>query len=110
MQSPYHTFAQKGTYNVCLTVSNENSSNIECRTITLGTSSSDDESVSRADISLFPNPIQDYLLVTLGEYVPAHGQIMIYDITGRSVITSVSIMVRIVWICVLCKLVCTCGR
>ena len=87
MQSPYHTFAQKGTYNVCLTVSNENSSNIECRTITLGTSSSDDESVSRADISLFPNPIQDYLLVTLGEYVPAHGQIMIYDITGRSVIT-----------------------
>lgn len=87
MQSPYHTFAQKGTYNVCLTVSNENSSNTVCRTITLGTSSSDDESVSRADISLFPNPVQDYLLVTLGEYVPAYGQIMIYDITGRLVIT-----------------------
>ncbi len=87
MQSPYHTFSQKGTYNVCLTVSNENSSNTVCRTITLGTSSSDDKSVSRADISLFPNPVQDYLLVTLGEYVPAHGQIMIYDITGRPVIT-----------------------
>jgi len=87
MQSPYHTFAQKGTYNVCLTVSNENSSNTVCRTITLGTSSSDDESVRRADISLFPNPVQDYLLITLGEYVPAYGQIMIYDITGRPVIT-----------------------
>ena len=87
MQSPYHTFSKKGTYNVCLTVSNENSSNTVCRTITLGTSSSDDKSVSRADISLFPNPVQDYLLVTLGEYVPAYGQIMIYDITGRPVIT-----------------------
>ena len=87
MQSPYHTFAQKGTYHVCLTVSNENSSNTVCRTITLGTSSSDDESTSRADISLFPNPVQDYLLVTLGEYVPANGQIMIYDVMGRPVIT-----------------------
>jgi len=86
-QSPYHTFAQNGTYRVCLTVSNENSSNTSCRTITLGTSSSDDEAISRADVSLFPNPVQDYLLITLGEYVPAHGQVMIYDVTGRPVIT-----------------------
>ncbi len=86
-QSPYHTFAQNGTYRVCLTVSNENSSNTSCRTITLGTSSSDDESISRADVSLFPNPVQDYLLITIGEYVPAFGQVMIYDVTGRPVIT-----------------------
>ncbi len=86
-QSPYHTFAQNGTYRVCLTVSNENSSNTSCRTITFGTSSSDDESVSRADVSLFPNPVQDYLFMTLGEYVPVHGQVMIYDVTGRPVIT-----------------------
>jgi hypothetical protein len=86
-QSPYHTFSKPGVYNVCLTVSNENSSNTSCRTITLGTVSSDDASASRADISLFPNPVQDYLLITLGEYVPAHGQVMIYDVTGRPVIT-----------------------
>jgi PKD repeat protein len=87
-RKPYwHEFSQPGTYNVCLTVSNENSSNTTCRTITLGTSSSDDESVSRADITLFPNPVQDYLLITLGEYVPAFGQVMIYDVTGRPVIT-----------------------
>ncbi|MBK8627230.1 MAG: T9SS type A sorting domain-containing protein [Saprospiraceae bacterium] len=86
-QSPYHTFPKSGTYNVCLTVSNENSSNTSCRTITLGTSSSDDMAVTPADVSLFPNPVQDYLLITLGEYVPAHGQVMIYDVTGRPVIT-----------------------
>ena len=87
-QHPYHTFLGNGTYHVCLTVSNENSSNTTCRNITLGTVSNDDTtSPSKADITLFPNPVEDYLLVTLGEYVPAHGQIMIYDITGRAVLT-----------------------
>ncbi|MEZ4910486.1 MAG: PKD domain-containing protein [Saprospiraceae bacterium] len=86
-QHPYHTFSGNGTYHVCLTVSNENSSNTVCRDITLGTVNSDDTQITRADITLFPNPVEDYLLVTLGEYVPGHGQIMIYDITGRAVLT-----------------------
>jgi len=86
MRHPYHSYAASGTYNVCLTVSNENSSNTSCRTITIGTSSVDDgTSAAVADISLFPNPVEDYLLVTLGEYIPQHGQIMIYDISGRPV-------------------------
>lgn len=85
---PYHSYAAAGTYNVCLSVSNENSSNTSCRTITIGTSSVDDgTSAAVADITLFPNPVEDYLLVTLGEYIPQHGQIMIYDISGRPVHT-----------------------
>jgi hypothetical protein len=85
---PYHSYAAAGTYNVCLNVSNENSSNTSCRTITIGTSSVDDGiSAGVADITLFPNPVEDYLLVTLGEYIPQHGQIMIYDISGRTVHT-----------------------
>jgi len=87
IRHPYHSYATSGTYNVCLTVSNENSSNTICRTITIGTSSSDDFAVTPADITLFPNPVQDYLLVTLGEYIPQHGQIMIFDISGRPVHT-----------------------
>jgi PKD domain/Secretion system C-terminal sorting domain len=85
---PYHSYAASGTYNVCLTVSNENSSNTSCRTITIGTSSVDDStSTAVADITLFPNPVEDFLLVTLGEYIPQHGQIAIYDISGRPVRT-----------------------
>jgi len=88
MRHPYHSYAVSGTYNVCLTVSNENSNNTSCRTITIGASSIDDgTSASVADITLFPNPVQDYLLVTLGEYIPQYGQIMIYDISGRPVHT-----------------------
>ncbi len=88
MRHPYHSYAASGTYNVCLTVSNENSSHTSCRTITIGTSSIDDgTSAAIADITLFPNPVEDYLLVTLGEYIPQHGQMMIYDISGRPVHT-----------------------
>ncbi|MBK7808866.1 MAG: T9SS type A sorting domain-containing protein [Saprospiraceae bacterium] len=87
IRHPYHSYVASGTYNVCLTVSNENSSNTSCRTITIGTSSSDDVAVTPAGITLFPNPVQDYLLVTLGEYIPQRGQIMIYDISGRPVHT-----------------------
>ncbi len=88
MRHPYHSFAASGTYNVCLTVSNENSSNTSCRTITIGTSSVDDGiSAVVADITLFPNPVEDYLLVTLGEYIPQYGQIMIFDISGHPVRT-----------------------
>ncbi len=87
IRHPYHTYEKNGTYRVCLTVSNENSSNTSCRTITIGTSGSDDIAVTPADITLFPNPVQDYLLVTLGEYIPQHGQMVLYDISGRPVHT-----------------------
>ena len=83
---PFHTYAQNGTYEVCLTVSNENSSNTTCRTVTIGTSSSEDAG-KKADITLFPNPVADILLVTLGEYIPQHGIIHIADATGRKVIS-----------------------
>lgn len=87
-QNPYHNFRYKGTYQVCLTVSNENSSNTTCRTITLSLGSDPSSTADEvAEISIFPNPVQDVLLFTLGEYVPAYGQIMIYDITGRPVLT-----------------------
>jgi hypothetical protein len=84
---PFHRYAQNGTYNVCLTVSNENSSHTTCRTITIGTSSSDDvqEPSSVADITLYPNPVVDDLLLTLGEYIPEYGELYLYDMTGRQV-------------------------
>src|SRR5690606_13447704 len=65
----------------------ENSSNTLCRYITLGTSSSDDTGRARADVTLFPNPVSDYLLVTLGEYVPAAGSILIVDMQGKAITT-----------------------
>lgn len=85
---PRHTYVHNGTYTVCLTVSNENSSNTTCRTLTIGPSGTGDTGPAvMAVISLFPNPVEDYLLVTLGEYIPEHGQMVLYDISGRPVHT-----------------------
>ncbi|MFZ1705455.1 MAG: PKD domain-containing protein [Saprospiraceae bacterium] len=83
---PFHTYAQNGTYEVCLTVINENSSHTTCRTVTIGTSSSEDAGII-ADITLFPNPVSDVLLVTLGEYIPESGYIHILDSTGKKVLS-----------------------
>ncbi|HRO09844.1 MAG TPA: T9SS type A sorting domain-containing protein, partial [Saprospiraceae bacterium] len=47
----------------------------------------DDQGSRRAEVTLFPNPVSDYLLVTLSEYVPAAGSIHIVDMQGRTVAT-----------------------
>ena len=86
-RNPYHNFSLDGVYHVCLTVSNENSSNTTCRDITIGPFGSSVTTLNTAVVSTFPNPVEDYLLVTLGEYVPAHGEISLYNISGHSVLT-----------------------
>ena len=84
---PYHRFAKNGSYNVCLTVSNENSSNTVCRNINISSTTTDDPSEKNAiDISLYPNPVEDIMQVTLGEYIPEKGQIKIMDISGTTLL------------------------
>ncbi len=83
---PTHRFAKNGSYNVCLTVSNENSSNTVCRNINISSTATDDPSEKNAiDISLYPNPVEDIMQVTLGEYIPEKGLIKIMDISGREI-------------------------
>ena len=82
---PYHTYVSNGTYRVCLTVSNENSSNTSCRDITIGPSATDDDKPLPIDVNIFPNPVQDILLVTIGEYIPEHGSIELYNVAGQQV-------------------------
>jgi hypothetical protein len=84
-RSPYHTYAQNGTYKVCLTVNNENSSNTSCRNITIGTSATEDDLSMIADVTLFPNPVQDNLLITIGDYIPERGYIEIYNLSGQQI-------------------------
>jgi len=83
-RKPYwHHFSKEGEYNVCLTVSNENGTNKYCRIIRLGDPISSSETEEMAKISLFPNPVENDLLVTLSEYVPSDGRIEVFDIVGN---------------------------
>ena len=82
---PLHSYTEKGIYEVCLTVSNENSSNTSCQTINLGIVSNT-QKVEKFDISVFPNPISDYLRLTFHDYLPQNASVIFYDVSGASVL------------------------
>ncbi len=85
---PEHVFEKNGSYDVCLTVSNENSSHTNCRKVTIGTTATDDiEGKPAIDISIYPNPVSDMLQVTLGEYIPQQGFAVITDLLGKKLLT-----------------------
>jgi hypothetical protein len=90
-RKPYwHSFPKNGTYNVCLTVRNENSSNTVCRKITIGTTATDDlnpQSSKLNIVSIFPNPVETEMLLTISEYIPEHGVLELYDMMGRVVLS-----------------------
>jgi hypothetical protein len=39
------------------------------------------------ELSLYPNPVRDQLLVIIGEYIPRQGKLYMYDSSGRLVRT-----------------------
>ena len=55
LQNPIYSYAESGTYEVCLTVSNEAGSDTVCQMLTYLTTSTD-ELVAAARFSVFPNP------------------------------------------------------
>ena len=83
---PQHTYSGSGIYEVCLTVSNENSSNTSCQTLNLGMVSTTEETLEY-DISVFPNPTSDFLRMTFHDYLPRHASVVFYDLSGAQVLT-----------------------
>jgi hypothetical protein len=85
-RKPYwHRFPKNGVYKVCLTVSNENGSHTTCRDVYIGTSSLEDETKLGEVVSLYPNPTDGPIILTLSDYIPEVGRASIYDVTGRIV-------------------------
>jgi PKD repeat protein len=82
-----HVFEKNGTYNVCLTVSNENSSNTACRLITIGPSAIANDDFNKSNVvSVFPNPTEGDILLTMSEYIPEKGEVFFYDESGKEVL------------------------
>jgi hypothetical protein len=79
--SPVHSYPKKGTYVVCLTVSNTNGSNTICDTLKIGTSAT--ESQQQTEISLYPNPAKNQVLFIMNDYYPQNGRLNLYDNLGR---------------------------
>ena len=85
--SPFHSYSEDGIYEVCLTVSNQFSSNTSCDTLFLGVTSLDEQTQDR-HITLFPNPVEDVTRVAIHDYLPQAAQIRFYNQQGQLVQTS----------------------
>jgi PKD domain len=87
--NPIHEFPSDGTYEVCLTVSNQYSSNTFCRTLIIGTGISATQEAAILDIvSVFPNPAQSATNFRIGEdYLPRQAMLTLYTATGQPILT-----------------------
>lgn len=80
---PIHEFPTGGTYEVCLTVSNDNGEDTFCRTLELGTVATG-ETEKEFRVSMFPNPAKEGVNVILSDgYLPREGSIAFYNAMGK---------------------------
>ena len=85
-KKPYwHKSQQSGTYTVCLTVSNENGSDTSCKVIHVGTVSSQDPTNYRDLLTIFPNPVENDLMVRVDGIVPSNMFFEVYNLLGQLV-------------------------
>ena len=82
-RSPTYLYATKGTYEVCLTVSNVNSSSTHCKTLQLSTSAADNPAL-QAGFEVLPNPFGERLRVLCSTCLPG-AVFQLCDLTGRVV-------------------------
>jgi PKD domain len=80
--SPDHNFGSEGTYNVCLTVTNEMGSDTECKPVQIGLKNNGN--INLADeIQVFPNPFEKFVRINLPEGLPQGITFHMYGITGK---------------------------
>ncbi len=84
---PEHSYAENGIYEVCLTVSNENSSDTFCKTLLLGvTSTTEEASEIQPYVSIYPQPVTNYLRVAIHDYLPQSARFLMHDVQGQVVL------------------------
>jgi PKD repeat protein len=84
--SPSHTYAQPGTYDVCLTVSNKYGTDTKCKTIYVNqlVSSWDAPIDIKAVWNIWPNPVDDILYFNIIERT--FDQVQVIDLLGHTLV------------------------
>jgi PKD repeat protein len=83
--SPVHTYAQGGSYEVCLTVSNEYGTDTSCDSLHLATVNSTAAAIPQVAWQVFPNPAQDYFTFNLLDYYPREAYLELYNSMSQRV-------------------------
>lgn len=81
--NPNHVFTANGIYEVCLIAKNKNGVDTFCRTIQIGTVSTNGQIKKSIRVHLFPNPCNDYLIVDVQDYNPEIMYVELYDQMGK---------------------------
>lgn len=81
---PNHTYTEQGVYEVCLTVSNIYNSSTNCKTIIIGTTSTQNQ-LKEVDISIFPNPTFDFITLSFHNYLAIDAEVWIYNEGGHCI-------------------------
>ena len=80
---PAYVFPASDTYEVCLTVSNDNGEDTYCRTLNLGTDATEG-SGKKIGITFFPNPAKEVVNIVLSDgYLPQKGIVVFYNSIGQ---------------------------
>jgi PKD domain len=79
--NPLHVFGAPGVYEVCLTVSNANGSDVHCKTLYLGVSAQENP-ILQDQIVVAPNPFKDRFSVALSAVI-RQPSFRMYDVTGK---------------------------
>lgn len=82
--NPSHTYAATGTYTVRLISTNGNCSDTITHTVTITTVGGLNDNVFEG-ISIFPNPVHDYLGISFGTAIDKPFTIEVFNLSGASV-------------------------
>ncbi|MBK8558289.1 MAG: PKD domain-containing protein [Lewinellaceae bacterium] len=86
-QNPTHTFPAAGTYEVCLTVSNQYGSDTKCKQVWVTANSATNGIKPGIKARVFPNPASTKINIDLGEYAPDELTVGIFNLLGQSIKT-----------------------
>lgn len=83
---PTHTYGASGTYTVCLTVTTETTSCLECTSIIMGgATSAGNIALKDSDTRIFPNPGSDYWNLEINLKSAQDLDIQVADVAGKIV-------------------------
>lgn len=86
-QKPYYyEYSEAGAYNVCLTVRRGTKEDKFCRTLYLGVTANENILLTENQVSLYPNPVSDFITVEIKDYVPNNVHIIIYNNWGKTIV------------------------
>jgi hypothetical protein len=83
--SPVHCFQKDGVYEVCLIVKNKYGADTLCRTLRVGTTSTDDHGKAVISTELFPNPASDHFVLNVHDYLPESMYLHLKNAQGQTV-------------------------